>query len=155
MHSSFDIAPPAAATGWRGRAVATALLALAMAASTPPSAQASDDFHTCKGVDHDAGLSFDAETRILSKSGQSAPIEYKTVERVRLKELSGYCNTKAGRFRFRTEIYGLTLEFGPSGNRTKRRFFCEKSEDATPAAASCDREVKTIDWQSPNFSAYR
>lgn len=99
----------------------------------------------------------DAEAGVIHKKGNDQAIKYKSLDRQRLRELSGYCNTKNGRYRFNTEVYGLTVEFSDSGVRYKSRFRCELSEDATPAGLSCDREVRTIDWQAPSatIDAYR
>jgi hypothetical protein len=130
-------------------AISSFLITAALVVCLPSATRASDIFHECKSLDDEGVLRLDVEAGVIHRQGNAQPFKYKILEKQRLRELSGYCNTKNGRFRFSTEVYGILVEFYDDQKRYKRRFRCEKSEDATPAGLSCDREVRTIDWQAP------
>ena len=138
--------------GWLG---AVALAALALAAPVGM-ARASDFFHECRPLDGDRSYSLDGDW-VLRKAASGETITPASFDRQRLRLLSGLCNTWNGRYRFSTEIYGVMVEFVDRGATVQRRFRCERTEDATPAGLSCEREVWTIDWQAPArvYDAYR
>jgi hypothetical protein len=124
-----------------------AAAALTLACFWP--AQASDIFRECKPLDGDAKHEFDIEENMLRKVKGGPVIPFKTVDKQRLRQVTGYCNTKGGRFKFNTEIFGLTVEFTVEGKPVRQRFKCEMSEDATPAGLDCDTEVRLIDFKAP------
>jgi hypothetical protein len=103
----------------------------------------------CRAIRNDAGFALDIEANVVRKKENSTPIQYSVLDRRRLRELTGYCITQGRRYRFSTEVYGLTIEFDDGGARRRLRFRCEVAEDATPAALTCDREIRTIDWRAP------
>lgn len=80
--------------------------------------------------------------------GDNAPVEtmkYKTVEYKRLRKVEGYCTTKAGLFKFKMEVYGITVEVIDGGRPMTLRFRCEVGEDATrlgsPAIGKLRRKI--------------
>jgi hypothetical protein len=134
--------------------VSVALAALALC----PYALGSDaPLKECKAVGNSRSFALDIEANVVRKGESGRGIPYNVLNRQRLRELSGYCITQGRRYRFSTEVYGLTVEFTDGETRQRLRFRCEATEDATPAALTCDREVRTIDWQAPSrvFDRYR
>lgn len=128
---------------------ASALCACALGSDAP--------LKECKIVGNSRSLALDVEANVIRKTENGRGIPYNVLSRQRLRELSGYCITRGRRYRFSTEVYGLTVQFDDGGTRQQVRFRCEASEDATPAALTCDREVRTIDWHAPLriFGRYR
>ena len=139
-------------SGWV-RAAAPAVVALAVPVGL---ASASDFFHECRPLDGDPTYTLDADWAVR-KARTGETIRPTSVDRQRLRLLSGSCNTANGRYRFSTEIYGVAVEFVDRGTMVQRRFRCELTEDATPAGLRCEREVWTIDWEAPArvYDAYR
>jgi hypothetical protein len=139
----------------RVRAAALTVVALAHAVGV---ASASDFFHECEPLDGSRAYGLDA-TWVVRRADSGETIKPASVNRQRLRLLSGTCNnnTRTARYRFSTEIYGVTVEFVDQGTTVQRRFRCERTEDATPAGLSCEREVWTIDWQAPArvYDAFR
>lgn len=137
--------------------VVCAGVALATSASCPYALGSDAPSTECKAVGSNRGFALDIEADIIRSRESGRAIPYSVLDRQRLRELSGYCNTQGRRYRFNTEVYGLTVEFDDGGTRRRLRFRCEATEDATPAGLSCDREVRTIDWRAPSnvFDRYR
>ncbi len=139
--------------------VAAAVSSLAVVGAAQPVA-ASDAFHDCSQLDDGVEYTYDPVKGTL-KTSKGASVTFRRIDRTRLKVLSGYCNTKQGRYRFNTEVYGVTLEIpSPEGSKAeakKVRFRCEDIRDETPAGQTCTREVKILDSTAPDsvFEKYR
>jgi hypothetical protein len=110
---------------------------------------ASDYFRECTALDGEANHELDIEANELRKAKSGPLIPFKTVEKQRLRQVTGFCNTKGGRFKFHTEVFGMTVEYTVKGKPVRQRFKCEHAEDATPAGLTCDKEVRTIDFEAP------
>jgi hypothetical protein len=106
--------------------------------------------HSCQLVASSPDFEFDPETNALRKQSTNVAARFSTIDRKRLRHVLGFCNAKGRRYRFSTEVYGLTLQFVDNGTRLTKRFRCTKSEDATPAGLNCDREIRMIDWRAPS-----
>jgi hypothetical protein len=106
--------------------------------------------HACQLVASRPEFEFDPEANALRKQSTNAAARFSTIERKRLRHVLGFCNAKGRRYRFSTEVYGLTLQFVDKGTQLRKRFRCTKSEDATPAGLNCDREIRMIDWRAPS-----
>ena len=127
--------------------VSAAMLMFASTLCVP--VQASDaPFKECTPLD-DKDFELDTEKWQITRSGSGKTLQFKQIDRKRLRELAGYCNTKNGRYRFKTLTYGLTLQFQENNVTITKRFRCEETEDATPAGLECGREVRTLDWTAP------
>src|SRR5262245_19464403 len=91
----------------------------------------------CKAVGNARSFALDIEANIIRNIESGRGIPYQVLNRQRLRELSGFCITQGRRYRFSTEVYGLTVELDDDGTRRRLRFRCEATEDATPAALTC------------------
>jgi hypothetical protein len=129
--------------------IAVAALVLALAPLWPAPAAASDYFRECTALDGEAKHELDLEANELRKAKGGPLVPFKTVEKQRLRQVTGFCNTKGGRFKFHTEVFGVTVEYTVKGKPVRQRFKCEHAEDATPAGLNCDSEVRTIDFEAP------
>jgi hypothetical protein len=120
-------------------------------------AHASDFFHDCTALNASGKsvLGTKGTSLVLKSRTGGTPLQFQVVERTLLRELLGYCIGKGKRYRFRTEIYGLTLEFEADGTKMRERFRCEMLADGTPAGITCEREIRSIDWHAPSFDSYR
>ncbi|HXF53593.1 MAG TPA: hypothetical protein VNK52_05660 [Hyphomicrobiaceae bacterium] len=120
-------------------------------------AGASDYFRECTALDGDPHHELNLEAGELRKAKGGPLLGFKTLDKQRLRQVTGYCNTKGGRFKFNTEVFGVTVEFTHKGKPVKQRFRCEHAEDATPAGLNCEQEVRTIDFKAPEklLEAYR
>jgi hypothetical protein len=133
----------------RTRLVLAAALALAFAWGWQAPVEASDYFRECKALDGEATHLLDLEAGELRKAKGGPLVPFKTVEKERLRQVTGFCNTKGGRFKFHTEVFGVTVEYTVKGKPVRQRFACEHAEDATPAGLNCEKEVRTIDFEAP------
>ena len=112
-------------------------------------AGASDVFRECKPLDGDLKRTFDIEKNELRRSKDGALITFKTIDKQRLRQVTGFCNAKGRRYEFSTEIFGLTVELSEKGKPVRQRFRCESAIDATPAGLNCEKEVRSIDFEAP------
>ena len=138
---------PGAAILRARRYLATAALALMCAWPAP--AMASDYFRECKPLGGEAKLELDIEANALRKVKGGPLVPFKIIDKQRLRQVTGTCNTKGQRYKFHTEIFGVTVEFADKGGTVKQKFRCEHAEDATPAGLKCEKEVRTIDFEAP------
>ena len=119
------------------------------------SALATDYIHECEPVGRDRTYQHIAQRGsaelVLQRSNSTDKINYDNMVRHTLREIVGTCtnNNAKRRYRFKTEVYGITLEFTDRGQKLTRKFRCERASDEAPAAAKCDREVRSIDYSAP------
>src|SRR5262245_12440751 len=135
----------------------TSVVAVASLLLGSVAARASDSFHDCGAVSRSGKYVLEAKgaSHVLKSTAGGAPIAFQVIERTPLRELAGYCIGKGKRYRFSTDIYGLTLEFEVNGTKVQERFRCEMLSDGTPAGIECEREIRSIDWHAPKFESYR
>lgn len=112
---------------------------------------ASDYSHECEPVGAERGYDLKVKKGDLEfvRKGSKDPISPDKLTKLRLTENAGYCNTEAGRKRFKNEMYGVTVEFTDKEKKHTRKFRCELIEDELPAGLRCNREVRTIQWSAP------
>lgn len=114
----------------------------------------SDYFHDCSAVGGESGYELVPDKKEkkleLRRKGSDDVITVDKEVRRRLTEISGYCASRAGHMRFKTEVYGVILEFTDKGTKRTRKFRCERLQDEMPASATCDREMRLIDWKAPS-----
>lgn len=122
--------------------------ALMIAVACMP-AEASDVFRECAPLDGDPKRTFDIEKNELRRNKDGALITFKTIDKQRLRQVTGFCNAKGRRYEFSTEIFGLTVELMEKGKPVRQRFRCESAIDATPAGLNCEKEVRSIDFEAP------
>jgi hypothetical protein len=135
----------------RSRNLKVVSLCIAFACAWHTSAASSDaPTHSCQPVASRPDFEFDPEVNVLRKQSTNVAARFSTMDRKRLRHVLGICDAKGRRYRFSTEVYGLTLQIVEKGTRVRKRFRCTKSEDATPAGLNCDREIRMIDWRAPS-----
>jgi hypothetical protein len=135
----------------RSRSLKVVSLCIAFACAWHTSAVSSDaPTHSCQPAASMPEFEFDPEANVLRKQSTNVTARFSTIDRKRLRHVLGFCNAKGRRYRFSTEVYGVTLQFVDKGTWLRKRFRCTKSEDATPAGLNCDREIRMIDWQAPS-----
>ena len=82
--------------------------------------------------------------------GQGRDLSYKVLARMSLARREGYClsgTRQPQRYNHSAETYILHVSLRAANGEIRRVFLiCDEAADGLPAAANCDKEVRTRDW---------
>lgn len=116
-----------------------------------PSA-ASDYFQACRSADGQYVMEAEGLRELDPAAGDAhgRDLSYKVLARMPLARREGYClsgKTQPRRYDHSAETYVLHVSLRAADGEIRRVFLiCEEAGDGLPAAANCDKEVRTRDW---------
>ena len=115
-------------------------------------AAASDYFQACRSADGQYVMEAEGLRELDPAAGDAhgRDLSYKVLARMPLARREGYClsgKTQPRRYDHSAETYVLHVSLRAADGEIRRVFLiCEEAGDGLPAAANCDKEVRTRDW---------
>ena len=115
-------------------------------------AAASDYFQACRSADGQYVMEAEGlrELDPAGSDGQGRDLSYKVLARMSLARREGYClsgTRQPQRYNHSAETYILHVSLRAANGEIRRVFLiCDEAGDGLPAAANCDKEVRTRDW---------
>jgi len=117
-------------------------------------AQAGDFSHTCTTADGFYTINDDVlkADRLEADGTPGMNLDFEVIKDMPLAHRKGYCLSKTGaakgRFTFEFRRYLRTFKLTGNSADVELTALCEFAASGLPAAANCDEEVVTLDWQA-------
>jgi hypothetical protein len=112
---------------------------------------ASDYMHLCRSADGAYEMNDEALAETADETKKDIP--YRTLKDTVLSRKEGYCLAGGKKYGFEAKNYVRRIRLTGQGQPMEFDMICELASDGLPAAASCEKEVVTLDTTASGKAA--